>query len=134
MYSCDLGICSFKCFSQGIVNSSSMSEILDKDWTVYYLHGPINPKECNPYKRDPVSMTGFPRELQYACCIHKQRILQPSSHYISATLIVRPEGAQGRSRMPPPSSSQLLQLSTWCTMDRPRMKKQRILAPESSSA
>ena len=38
---------------------------------------------------------------KYCCHIGKQRMLQPSSHRITAALMVSPEGTQDGGKMPP---------------------------------
>ena len=66
-----------------------------------------------------------------ACHITKQRMLQPWSHHITASLTVSPEGTQDRNRLPPIKPSATAATSQWCTLRRLRMRQHRILAPGS---
>ena len=79
-------------------------------------------------------------ELKYCCHISKHRILWPSSHHITATLMVKvsPSGTQEGNKEYPPSNSQVLQPSTsrprWCSLRKLKTRKHRILAPDSQGA
>ena len=69
-----------------------------------------------------------------ACHIRKQKMLQPSSHYITTTPMVNPEGTQDRNRMPTIKPSTTASTPQQCTLRRLKMRKQRILAPDSWGA
>ena len=66
-----------------------------------------------------------------ACHISKQRMLQPSSRHMTAALKVSPEGTQDRNRMPAIKSSDIVAPLQLCTLKKLRMRKHRILAPDS---
>ena len=70
---------------------------------------------------------------KYCCHISKQRMLQPSSHHITAAQTVSPEGTQDGNRMPAikPSATAAPQR---CTLQGLRMRKHRTVAPDSWGA
>ena len=69
-----------------------------------------------------------------ACHIGKQRMWQPSSHHITATLMVSPEGTQDGNMMPTIKSSDTAATPQRSTARKLKVRKHRILAPESWGA
>ena len=83
--------------------------------------------------KEPSFIHTFIHMSMKKCCCHisKQRMLQPSSHHIKASPTVGPEGTQDGNRVPPTPSSQPLPPPRPCTPRGLRMRKHRMLAPES---
>ena len=84
-----------------------------------------------------VMKVGLPLWMRnIACHISKQRMLQPSSHHIAASLMVEP---WGHSRWKQVAHHQAVSCCSqppppWCTLWRLRMRTHRVLAPDSWGA
>ena len=64
-----------------------------------------------------------------ACHISKQRMLQPSSHHISVTLAVSPEGTEDRNRLPAIKSAASAATPQRCALRELGMRSHRTPAP-----